>query len=953
MDLQMIRTLKSIALFALVTTSLNAHAFSGINSIDQVETDSMRANWDISGVNITSTFYVYTVDDGSYTEINSYSYPASSAIVSGLDHTTEYTLAVRVDEGSGVDSNTQTLTEETLTPATALFSGVQVSARTDGSEDTSNDIGVADRIEFFDNETFEYEEDGNTSSNSYSATVDPTSLSIMSCFDYSGVNDRYDIDLNLGFGSLSLVVHRMSGACDSQTVDCFIFQSEDTEGDQRLMEVSPGGCAPLNNDFNEFGNLLVDSIINGKSVSKSSSEVNDIPNLRVRDDGVLEVENFSTGDIDRQSISYTESVADLDLLPCYQLEGDFRKINLTASGSLGEIEIVEFQGMCNEMPTSCFVAKTQTGTTTENDPIYDSWLMETSPGGCSELQDYYENIETDIFSPYFLSGTEVSQAGEPRDPIARVRGLENGDLITKNLSSPEQKNIFVFGETQAQDAIPSCSVVDGEIETFSIIKHAQGADTETDDPLETLIYNKFRGVCDGVELDCFEYGESLLMEDVIDEETGDVLQEAGTTTKRLMKGLNGTCSPLESDFNERGSFLSSTLLFINNHEKEISVFSHGQARINNLSLEVNTTMDSSITSRDDLSDSTPSLKGCHSFAGVKEVRDIDIDGIVYRSSFYDGYCDGIETKCHILEDTSDGTKEIYGQDGDFLCSRLEEDFIDTGNVEGEAGSTAPPKEAEEVIDRSGLDYVYTYADQILTTGINPITKEPLDGSDWEVKYSEPFVGNCGEFSEHVYNDGDFIETINDYLPTSEDNCDTADYAPDTFDQIEWDNMGVVRKAEFGTETLSCGRDNSCDIDMQVTNSQDIFSSITPEKGEDGTSPARGRVFLYDFNSVNSSNNRGIGGAGGIANLAATPITEKYCIELKDYTTEGGGSDFAANPSLGVRVINWVPFNEGQDAAQGVTPDADNERSYIYKGLSDGILNYIKRDNIYLGEEWDE
>lgn len=816
---------------------------------------------------------------------------------------------------------------------------------------TTGEVENILRAEYFNSGFYEIETPSTTNSYSFSYQQQATGeQGVVSCQDFDGYVREYEITIFLsGLGSVSSDILELEGDCDGSTLSCFM-SGTNPEAEQRLMEKSGGGCQPIKEDFENLGvvNYTIAESLKEVYSYPSSSDFFDL--FQIRRDGKLDIVNngslaslpFIALDIEGSEIPpgedlYTETSTPLK--SCLSQRIDFKKYNMFLDDGTSLI-LNKMDGVCDGSDLSCGLLEIPNSDGTSPDEIK---LMESSPNGCQPILSGFQE-DGEIFADYLINAPEVKKDGvgvgadriqirrnsdiPETDGEAEPVGSETYFINYINSNTPDEKEFTYTKESSLEGdlSILGCSF-NGSVTSFEIL----------DSSSKLVSFKQAHGECGQIaEVNCL----------VADSDGGKSFYEIS----------RGGCIATEESFDELGSAFVEKELAIEsiselNTKKFDLITNHGYERemISGASESGSYT----ITNTETFPSTGFELKSCYSFIGERRELDIQLDPdllVEYSIGIteYAGDCDGEPLSCYILDDGPNPPELMSSFANEETCEEVFlGDFLEDG-IEGIAGDSLPDQ-GSDLVD--GENFVISA--QSLTTGLNEITKEPLDGSNWTVEYSEPFAGNCNPFPQHMHNDGDLIETVNDYLPTSESNCSIADHPEDTLNQIEWDNLGIVRKAQFGTETIFCGRDNSCDIDLQVTNGQDIFSSITPEKGEDGTSPARGRVFLYDFNSVSSSNDRGIGGAGGLANLASTPVTEKYCVDLKDYNTEGGGSDFAANPSLGVQVIDWIPFSEGQDAAQGLTPDAEDERSYIYKGLSDGILHYIKRDNIYLGEEWDE
>lgn len=791
---------------------------------------------------------------------------------------------------------------------------------------TTGEVDNLIRAEYFSSSFYEVETASGT--NTFPFTFEQVStgkLGVTSCDSFSGNFSQYDITINLsGFGQVQNDILKIDGTCDGVPQSCFI-SGLDTGGEQRLMEATLGGCSELVTDFEDSGSLtysIYESLVEVESFPSPQSDF--FNSLAIRDDDTIDIVNnnslissgFST-EVDG-GVPFTES--EVSLKSCVSQNITLRSYDMTLEDD-SNLSLQKFNGICDSQPVSCAVLSipdTVGGT-------FDLKLMEDESGGCDELSAQFQ-LDGSYLEGASYKGMEVfsTSGGIGADYIKLTQDDLGDDYIeyyNSGVKSIEPFTYTVSEQFSSDISVKGCYFKNA-ITSFSI-EDVSGKDID---------FKRAFGTCDEISfVDC-----------IIATSDG---------SKSYYTSSRGGCVPIIESYQDIGEDFVTKVYSIKKSSEDfdidrIDILDDLSYEIKRDTLEFGTYTEASSS----IVSTGFELRSCYNFIGDREEKSFDLnpDSVAdYSISMtrYDGQCDGEGVMCYLVDDR--GSLYLM-EDEDGGCSRFLSDFVSFDTLEGVAGQSLPDL-GDAAVDSENF-YITS---QTLNDGLNEVTKEPLPDSDWTVEYSEPFAGNCNAFSDHVFNDGDLIVTANDYLSNASPDCSMASHPEDTLGQIEWDDLGIVRKAQFGTEILLCGRDNACDISMQVTSEQDVFSYISPQRGEDGTSPGRGRVFAYDFRTVTTTNERGIGGAGGSANLASTPVSEKYCIDLKDYNSEGGGSEFAAEPSLSVKVVDWIPFQQGPDAAQGLTPDASNERSYIYKGLSDGMLHYIKRDNVYLGEEWDE
>ena len=275
-----------------------------------------------------------------------------------------------------------------------------------------------------------------------------------------------------------------------------------------------------------------------------------------------------------------------------------------------------------------------------------------------------------------------------------------------------------------------------------------------------------------------------------------------------------------------------------------------------------------------------------------------------------------------------------------------------------------------------------------TTGLNPASHEPLPGSDWEVAQSTIFAGNCLEFNggaedievkyydtiggtvatktvvsavrtDYLYNDGDSYEILNSFLErhpvtlSIPEDCSTASHPNDPTDILgamgQWNDVGLDQNVAYGVDSILCGVGNACGKDgvlvvQNIINEDQIFSNITPTQGVDGTAPGKADVFIYDVNTLNTSNSIGYGGAGGLADLDNLDST-RYCVKLKDYSTEGAASPYALNPTLDIYVYQFYPIKQAPSQPQGNTPSSASSKVQVFKKVDSNMRYYLRYNSI--------
>lgn len=246
-------------------------------------------------------------------------------------------------------------------------------------------------------------------------------------------------------------------------------------------------------------------------------------------------------------------------------------------------------------------------------------------------------------------------------------------------------------------------------------------------------------------------------------------------------------------------------------------------------------------------------------------------------------------------------------------------------------------------------FVFFSEQEQLSSGLNPVTSEPLPGSDWTVKYSTANIGTCAAFASdgHIYNDGLIFKTKVSYKDKTSLDCSGLTIDDDPNNIVTWIDQGVVQESFFPDEILSCGIGTMCDANQNIIHEGKNFATINPTAGGNATSSGKSDLFLYNFKSLTNSGSNGSAGIGGKANLPKNPSTTKYCLYLRDVTTDNRTSSYAKNPEVSLRVITWKPIQQGPNASNG-TGVGTVQKTTVIKGLDSSQRYWIGRGDV-LGE----
>lgn len=229
----------------------------------------------------------------------------------------------------------------------------------------------------------------------------------------------------------------------------------------------------------------------------------------------------------------------------------------------------------------------------------------------------------------------------------------------------------------------------------------------------------------------------------------------------------------------------------------------------------------------------------------------------------------------------------------------------------------------------------------LTDGLNPITNELLPNSDWSITYSSVNKGDCSEVSAsgYMFNNGtkEFVDT-NYKSPQSLD-CSGLTVSNDPNNLAYWSDLGIVQELGFNDETLTCGMNNPCDINMNTSHQDKYLSVINPTNGENATLAGKTRLILYNFKEVNVTSKNGTRGIGGLADLPNYNVATKFCVRLQDASNNARTSVYAKTPELSVYQYNWTPIKQGDHGLNGANVSPSSNKNYIYKGV-DSTMRYL-------------
>ena len=248
---------------------------------------------------------------------------------------------------------------------------------------------------------------------------------------------------------------------------------------------------------------------------------------------------------------------------------------------------------------------------------------------------------------------------------------------------------------------------------------------------------------------------------------------------------------------------------------------------------------------------------------------------------------------------------------------------------------------------SNDSYTFNSSNSIITTGLNPVTGQPLNNSDWKVANSSPNAGNCSALSSagYVYNFGTQNLTDVQYVPTSNTTCSGVTLLGDVNHITTYTNAGTVQEAFFPSQTYTCNSSSSCPATLSITNTNQNFANFQPTQGQNGTDAGVVKLFTYNYSNLNFTTGNGTGGIGGTANMPVQSPVTKYCIYKRDLTTDVASSSYASNPIVNIDIIQWVPYVQGVNGGIGTSSTNTTNQSKVIKGLDYSQIYWLGNDNI--------
>jgi hypothetical protein len=242
----------------------------------------------------------------------------------------------------------------------------------------------------------------------------------------------------------------------------------------------------------------------------------------------------------------------------------------------------------------------------------------------------------------------------------------------------------------------------------------------------------------------------------------------------------------------------------------------------------------------------------------------------------------------------------------------------------------------------------TVTQEEFTIGLNEATKEPLPGSDWEVRLSTSHMGDCSEHDEQgfVYDAGEKVSNISVSIAPTYNDCQPAidlGHPQDPHNRVTWVDLGLVSSAENGQEVLECGIGKECNIYQEIVEREEIFTVLNPTSGVKGTAAGYADIFSFKIFNYTAENLPGIGGLGGVADLPNDLDNIRYCVKLRDAVTDGVSSVYAYSPELYIQKINWRPIVQGENGNNGGASiiGPKKKKTEIMQGLDHVTRKYLE------------
>lgn len=320
--------------------------------------------------------------------------------------------------------------------------------------------------------------------------------------------------------------------------------------------------------------------------------------------------------------------------------------------------------------------------------------------------------------------------------------------------------------------------------------------------------------------------------------------------------------------------------------------------------------------------------------------------VIYTNTWSPMYNQETELIDFVFKATSYRTRfkfeAVYANQPETYSSSTYIDNISVKEISLNAGPSIPPTEplTANVQGQDGNGYYSLYGEPTYsrtTPGYDAQNTELVEGSRWSLQYTG-INQSCPVFFEKIATN--YLASHIGY-DENDERCDDVLLEQDPEGILLWSNIGYERLPEFGTETVACST-GSCPVSSNIQNLKSSLDEISTTSGINGTNQGRGLVFLYDVENLTASAKVGVAGKAGSNDLPKI-ITDKACVKIQDFNSEGPESEYASNPVVDFKLYKWqaLKVNESQDL--GVNPEDNGNRVYIYKKMDSSSRYFLSKE----------
>jgi hypothetical protein len=245
---------------------------------------------------------------------------------------------------------------------------------------------------------------------------------------------------------------------------------------------------------------------------------------------------------------------------------------------------------------------------------------------------------------------------------------------------------------------------------------------------------------------------------------------------------------------------------------------------------------------------------------------------------------------------------------------------------------------------------------LTTPGLNG--NQLATGSDWDLNNTTP--GNhCDTSTNPSTGFYTTLSTVNvNYVAydVTSSACNAADivtfsggtmdldYPAQSLDPNKtavWFYTGVTQEPDFGTQAVECDLGN-CPVSSVVSDLTQSLDSITPANGQAGSQQGSGLLMIYDAQTVTTSANVGVAGAGG-QNDVVNQTTTRVCAKIRDASTDGVNSDYARNPLVDFNRYAWSAIKTTGSGNPGQQPVNTGATVVVWKKLDASVRAFLQNE----------